>query len=97
MDTKKRRWVGDWLERCGTFVAVAAIVAGFGWYQANRAPVFSVARCREEYSIARSASDTALVDGQVVGRRPGWTCGELRHEGAIAPVQHIVSNRPNRS
>lgn len=49
------------------------------------APQRGARLCQTRYSLARTARDTAMVDEQMVGSKPGISCGFLRRTPAIHP------------
>ena len=58
----------SWKPRLGLFVFVAAMIGVFGWMWANRgrAQENLTIFCSGEYAHARTAADTAAIDGRVI-------------------------------
>ncbi len=94
MKTKdERRRIGDAVERVVTVATTLVIVGGAAWCQLRETPAHTAAICRDEYRSARNVRDTAMIDEQRVGPRPGWTCGELRRAGSTAAGAEDRSSR----
>jgi hypothetical protein len=79
-------WSWSWI---WSGAAVLIFILGYAWLQ-MRMPAAAEDTCRDRYAHARTATDTALVDDELFGRRggTGWSCGMLRRAGATESTRH---------